>query len=162
MWCQQIKKVSLRPLVESEYTSDIQGSKSFANHFKGKTCFWESSKLDVFFNMSKKNLKAWVDGEASLWGPGGRIKGLSGAEGDLTCTYRKCKSGPWRWGGKSVRLWRCENKLIKSPFVIYAVLPSFELKGLVSTYLLSFAGLYIQWILFIHIRAQRRCKIILW
>ena len=23
---------------------------------------------------------------------GGRIKGLSGAEGDLTCTYRKCKT----------------------------------------------------------------------
>ena len=33
--------------------------------------------------MSKKNLKAWVDGEPSLWGPEGRIKGQSGAEGEL-------------------------------------------------------------------------------
>ena len=39
-----------------------------------------------------------MDVEASLWGPAsmeggwGWIKGLSGAEGDLTCTYRKCKT----------------------------------------------------------------------
>ena len=40
----------------------------------------------------QKESEAQVDGEGSLWGPGGRIKGLSGAEGDLTCTYRKCKT----------------------------------------------------------------------
>ena len=81
----------MRPLVESEYTSDIQQCKPF----QGKDELFQNSETlcqDVYFNMSKKNLRPkWME-RAVCGDRGGRIKGLSGAEGDLTCTYRKCKT----------------------------------------------------------------------